>query len=493
MTPDALALIIESLRAGVLLPAALKAARVRADAFADALAADDDVRAQVTAAEREGLAHASAVVRAPPIPAGFFASGTGPKREVVATVAPDDPDAKWARVRSEADALAPGPFGRFLWIDEKCIEHGLTPTSPWWLYWLERFYASGKRWGVWMVGRGGSKSTTLERVASADSLLTYRVVPPGQRWEYPFVSVGPEDANRRIRGIEAIYTIAVGLDVKAAMSPRPHIDMKDANECDIRLASVAGTIGNLSGLNAIGLIIDEAAKLHDKGTNANPLSEIIASSASAFRSRPDIRAICCSSAWFRSGAHYELIEQGDTETNFVARIGAPFLGAALEGLEAVALWEERGDPAHMRAPDPAAAKAIREHAATLTAESPNVPTWVANPMYGATPSLAAIATRIEVQALPAKMLGNLPRHVVWLREIASVPIAADEDGGVDFTAQCHLSADMSERMMQRRGGAPADPNRGRAVQSHPLAPPGDARYAGPKQPPSRRPRRRVTL
>jgi hypothetical protein len=380
-------------------------------------------------------------------------------------------------ITQEAAALGPGMFGYFLWLDERCVSVGMTPTSPWWRWSLGEFFASGKRWGVWQVGRGGSKSTTLERVTAALAEFAERVVPPGQRWELPYVSVGPEDANRRIRGIEAIYTRSMHLDVKALTSPRAHIDHDDIRANPIRVASVAGTIGNLSGLNAIGLLIDEAGKLHDKSTNANPLSEIIASVISAFRARQNIWAVVCSSAMWRSGAFFELIEQGDTEQNYVARIGEQFLPIVLEGLEAVAVWEELGDASVMRPPDPVAAKAVRAHAASLDARSPAVPSWLANLMYGPTPAAAAVALRKEVQALPAKMLGGRARHEIFLREICSVPMAGDEE--TDYSDQCVLAADMTHAIADKRAGSVSKPKPG-AVQQHPLAPPGDARYAGPR-------------
>lgn len=514
ISPDARALVIESLRAGCDLATATRAARVPLPAWEAAIAESPELAAEATAAitaAREDAAAARAEIEraaawerakqasaerereeaerraAAAITKPRARAATGKAAITSADTPAHDPE-RAARIRSEAAALAPGGFGRFLWIDWKAVEAGFPPTSAWWRASLNGFYGSGKRWGYWMVGRGGSKSTTLIRVASADALLTPRIIPTGERWELPIVSVGPEDANRRIRSAEALYQRALGLvDTKAALSPRAHIDTEDLDGNDIRVASVAGTVGNLSGLNLIGLLFDEAAKLLDAAKNANPLSEIIASCTSAFRGRPDMRAIVCSSAWEDTGAHYDAIKHGDTETNYIARLGAEFLPAALEGLEAVAQWEEAGDTAHLRAPDHEAARIIRAHARSLTADSPAIPTWIANEMYGATPALAAIATRIEVQALPPKMLGSLPRAAVWLREIASVPMPAG-DSGADHSDQCALAAAMSERLTAHLRGAPRHARPGQSAP-HPYAAPGDARYAGP---PPRQHRARTT-
>jgi hypothetical protein len=308
----------------------------------------------------------------------------------------------------------------------------MPPTSPWWLWSIGEFYASGKPWGVFLVGRGGGKSTTLEKVAGSTSFFGRRRVPPGQVWTWPFISVGPDDANRRITGIAAVYR-AIGLEivgedgadgkVKAGVrilrAPRGVLQLDDRSGNEIQLASIAGTIGNVSGPSTMGMTIDEAAKLHDKAVNANPLTEIIASGAQTSRARPGWRAICCSSAWERTGAHFQLVEQGDNETNFVARVGSDFLGEALEGFESVAQWEQaRGDAI--------AAEMIREHAAALTAESATVPTWLANPTFGNPDGVAwkgaALASRKLVQALPEGALDGIPRVTFWLRENGSVPM-----------------------------------------------------------------------
>ncbi len=399
-------------------------------------------------------------------------------------------DPRRERILAEARALAPGPYGRFLWFDARCTsdwtdsngirQRGLTPTSRWWIWAIEEFFKSGKRWWFVEVGRGGSKSTTLERLAGSLSYLEERTVPPGQTWEYLFISVAVDDANRRIHGLEAAIARGFGVeDLRVVTSPRGHIAMLDVHQNKILLSSISGTISSVSGPNAIGIIVDEAAKLRDKSTNANPLREIIASVTATFRARPNIYAIVCSSAWTRAGAHYEAIHgkgEGDNDVRHIARIGDRFLGAALEGLEAVALWEERGDV--LRPPNEEGARAIRAHAASLTSTSPNVPTWVANEMYGATPSAGALATRLEVQALPASVLGGLPRHMVWLREIASVPLDADVDG-VDIELQCMMAAAINAKLAGRFGGAPRAPE-GQLIKV-PGARPGDARYAGPPQ------------
>lgn len=396
-----------------------------------------------------------------------------------------------ARISEAAALFAPGPFGFLLWVDARCVSAGRPPLSPWWRspYALRGFYESGKRWGIFCVGRGGGKSTSLEEVAATESLFAPRSVPPGQIWTWPFISTNPGDASRRLRGIEAIYR-AIGLQFVGEIGPSgtkvtegirvsyaspANMMLLDARGNPIQLLSIAGTIGNVSGPSTIGGTIDEAAKLLDKTEHANPLHEVFASLTQTFRARPGIRAICCSSAFDRAGLHFKMVEAGTTETNFVAHIGKDFLDDALRGFEQVAQWEQH----HKK--DPRAAAQVRTHAASLSAASPFVPTWVANPTLG-NPSAqpwdgAALASRIELEAIPegSDKLEGFTRTTLWLRECGS--LAIDRAGGFDPRSQLVGLADANAELARRIGrGAPHAPG----PQPHPLAPPGDPRYAGPR-------------
>lgn len=370
-----------------------------------------------------------------------------------------DPSLSPVAGTEERAADGDSPFDRLMQVDAACVEYGMPALSDWWRWSLGDFYASGKTWGIFHVGRGGGKSTSLERVAGSDAYYVKRNVPPGQVWTWPFISIGPDDANRRVDGISAVYhamglafvgdetgeedekgkpvKVKDGEGVSVVHSPRAALSLKDFHGNTIKLMSIAGTIGNISGPSTIGLTVDEAAKLHDKSEHVNPLTEIIASGAQTSRGRAGWRAIVCSSAWEQGGTHAELAERGDTETNFVARIGERFLPAALYGFEAVAQWEEaRGDHD--------AAKRIRAHAKTLTARSHMIPTWVANPTIGNPCGEpwdgAALATRMLAEVLPDKSLEGVPRIVYWLRENGSLPMApgAGKPGplaGVEFPTQ----------------------------------------------------------
>lgn len=461
ISPEQRDRILESLRVGCDLEESCKAQGVTAEDARKLMGADEGWRADVVAATGDGAdARKAAFAEVAAHSASLDAVAPAKAVQVIHVPEGMGRDAKrFEDIAGQAARFAPGPFGYLLWTDAQCTLAGFPPMSAWWRYSTREFYASGKPWGIFLVGRGGGKSTTLERCAASDARFVERKVFPGQVWTWPFISVGPDDANRRITGIAAVFR-ACGLNiigeddgeggkwkegVKVARSPRGSLELTDAIGNDIQLASIAGTIGNVSGPSTTGMTIDEAAKLLDKGTNANPLTEIIASGAQTSRARAGWRAICCSSAMWTTGAHYELIRQGDNASNYVAKIGAEFLDETVRGFESVASWESaRGDAT--------AAKLIRDHAASLTEASPFVPTHLANPTLGNPDGApwegAALASRMLVDALPEAALGGVPRIVYWLRENGSVPMPqGDGDDGMSAKEQL---IGIRDRMRARR-------------------------------------------
>jgi hypothetical protein len=432
-TRDQIDAITESLRAGgVSYMRALRAAGVTLGAMAAACDADPMLQEELREAERVGkekpppapvkpaeapvptgwadVAQASAEAQAPPPEPGDEEDlGDGD----------DENENRWSLVRAEAaKCFGPGMFGLLLWLDAKLVAAGFPPISPWWLAFARTFYASGKRWAVVLAGRGAGKSTVLTRVAVVEGIFGERSIPPGQRWIWPFISVGIPDARRRILEIQAILTAIgiMGLDKQGNLVPLepsypqgvPTIETEDASGNPIAFVALAGTIAGVSGPSSIGATIDEEAKLRDKAANANPATEILASLVQTFRGRPGIHAIRCSSAWEEAGSHHGSIVAGSNLVNHVASIGAEFLPVVLAGHEEVARWEE----AHG---NPKGAAQIRAFAAALTADSPNVPTWLGNP------TIAPITSRIDVEALPPDALDGIDRTTYWLRENGSQP------------------------------------------------------------------------
>lgn len=356
----------------------------------------------------------------------------------------DQPD--WDAIRAEAEELAPGPYGHLLWQEEHLAAGGFPRLSPWWLWTAEGFFASMKRWLLALAGRGAGKSTILTRLATTLALLTSRRIPPGQTWIWPFVSVLPVDAKRRLVEIQAVLLHAYGLEQKiTSPDSTPTLAMSDALGNSIAWVSSASTIGNVSGPSSLGATMDEEEKiLYERA------GEILGSLGQTFRARAHIRGFRVSSAMSVEGTLYRSVSRGDTITNYVARIG-PFLDAAVAGFLEVACWEEqRGNDE--------AARVIRVHVATLTSESTGIPTWLGNPTFGNpsetpwAPERAAVATRIEAEAVEPDNLGGVSREAYWLRECGSVPTGAgifeDSDGEYAVVGE---SSRYSEETAYERG------------------------------------------
>jgi hypothetical protein len=455
MTPDQRADVVASLAAGCALDVALRAARATlahhdAERTADAAYAGAcDVAIEAARREREAVAaeakragerDAWAAVAAVSARAeeerkadakpARVANDVGETRSKRASEATDDGAPDWDRIRAEAAEMAPGIFGVLLWQEQRLAAsgHNFPALSPFTLQTIDNFFMSGKRWLLWMAGRGFGKSTLTSRMATAIGFGVERRSAPGPAWVCPLVSVLPVDADRRLEDIQQILMHAYLQEVKIAAG-KSLIAAKDPNGCSIAWVSSASTIGNVSGPSSFAALVDEEEKILYGRAGG-----IVGSLAFTFRSRPRVYGMRVSSAMTDEGTLARACSKGNGPnaplTNFVVTLGA-HLPPAVDGLLGVASWEEaRGDIA--------AAAAIRMHAASLTADSWQIPTWLGHPSIGCpeeglrwTPADAAIATRVEAEAVDEKMLEGLPPWRYWLRECASAPTrtAAEWDDG----------------------------------------------------------------
>lgn len=382
------------------------------------------------------------------------------------------PAAGLARVRDEAARrYGPGLFGLLLYQDD-LLAAGPRPIhsiSPWWRETFRAYFAARLSfpmlfWILAMVGRGGGKSTTLERLAIIVMLFAPRTMSSAEAWQWPFISIRAEDAARRIREIEKLINRAYGLDVKA--NSQNVIATEDASGNAIEFISLASTIGNVSGPSTGGCTVDEAGKL--RFTGANPDAELIISLAETSRARDNWLGVRCSSAWLTRGAHHAAVVQGSNVVNFVATIGVAWIDVALEGYEEVARWEAAQGNRE-------GAAQIRAWAKTLRASSPFVPTWVANN------SIGALASRLLLETVPRDPGDeDIPIVSYWLRENGSMSL--EGDGGFDPARQLDGLPEANAALCAVARGEPTTriatggdvgPMKVRG------APPGDARYAGP--------------
>jgi hypothetical protein len=326
--------------------------------------------------------------------------------------APDRSGDRWARIHEEAATLGKGLVGYLLAVESRLQAAGFPAMSPWWLFAASEFYASGKQ--EWLIrgARGLGKSTTLCRPTVVECLFGEHYVNPGEVAIWPLLSVDMDEANLKVGVLEKALS-AVGLPPSELTKirreqGRTKLCFGDAADMAIEIRVYPATVNAVSGPTMAGATDDEEAKWRsdrDKGTNS--AEEVLDAMGPAFRGRANAHHIRCSSAYRKCGPHYDDIEAGPTETRHIARIGEQFLGIARAGFEEVA--------AAIEATRPGDAATIRAYAATLTADSPNIPTHVGNP------TISALST------------WRRARNVrVWLREYGSVSTDEGDDDGTFF-------------------------------------------------------------
>jgi hypothetical protein len=314
------------------------------------------------------------------------------------------------------------PIGRLRAIDRVLASSGFHAMSEWWDWTFECFYASGKFQLTARVGRRGGKSSDVSRVAVSEGVGTMRNLPPGESGVWPIISHTMPEAHDRLDTIEAILKALAfrqvdkkpedfGTYQRTTELGRKLIRTLDIARNTIEWTVFPASINGVSGFTAIGAMCDEGAKWKDDKTGANPASIVLGSLRPCFATQSAAHLFFISSAFSTIDAHHDAIEEGDTDMQFLARLGER--GAANDSEQrarAVAAFEARSCEA--AANDNAAdakmyrdrADALRASIGTVSASSPNVPTWATHPAL-------TIERTLFLEA-------DFP---TWLREYASVP------------------------------------------------------------------------
>lgn len=387
--PQIRSILLQCLRSGMSRPDACRAAKVSYQAMLGWIDHDPKVEQAIVEAERSNASPSR--------------SESDPKRKTVG---------RWEKMLREAEAIEPGIMGIILWIDALLVSKGFHPMPQWWVSTLRRFYKSGKRWLLLRVGRRGGKSSTLCRVAVAEGIFVKRKIGPGDIGIWSVFSVDRAEATGRLVMIKSILD-ALGIKYEESNEfGRQKIITEDASGNHIEFRVYPATVGAASGFTGIGNTDDEEAKWKDEKTGANPATEVLRAvrptlgTLSVKEGMTEIQAhgFRCSSAFSEHGTHYDDVQKGDTKLHHVATIGEEFLEEARAALYLVADAEESEDDA----------RAIREYADSLTADSPNVPTFLANPTQD------PIEKRIDE-----------PDLATFLREYGSKPLSCDASGFFD--------------------------------------------------------------
>lgn len=332
--------------------------------------------------------------------------------------APEEPAAgfPWAR-------YADDPIGRLRAIDKVLVANGFHAMSLWWDEQMETFYASGKFQFTGRIGRRGAKSSTVTvRVSVSETIGTPRKLAPGQTGTWPLISHTNFEASKRLDEIEAVLK-ALGFELaqgkpeefkryqRTVEHGRALIRTLDMNGNRVEWVVYPPTIAGVSGFTAIGASCDEAAKWRDDKTGANPASIVLASLRPTFATQPAAHLYLFSSAFSTLDAHHDAVQQGDTDPQYLARLGEE--GACIDREQrdrAASRFEAKaraavvgGDALRAKVNGDRAA-AIRASMTDISPSNPNVPTWVANPSL-------SIERTLDLEE----------DFATWLREYGSVP------------------------------------------------------------------------
>lgn len=490
MTSDERANLLDSLRAGVPWAhrdLARRQATARALAEADATWAADLAAAEAEGeAERDRVASltrihvaepASGIAQGPTLapapidrgdfgsvaPQGFAASIAALQKasaELVSVLPvpaavprPITTDATTAgdRVRGEALDLAPGVFGMLLWVERKRKAAGLDPLDPQWLWHFDSFYASGKTVDVGRFGLRAAKSWSVCTALVAESLLMPRRLSVVGRC--PIMSSDKSEAGDRFTTICEVLR-ACGLSEMTRGEPDSGsfktsgggsqanvIELFDFDGHPIEFRTQAASVKGAAGFTGIAGFGDEL-DLWGRAEGANPARQVVEVLVTRYTTQPDARLHLMSATYDRESYHAELIDGGDTPLRYVARLGER--GAEKDMRDRTRLARATGstDPMLLAPSDP---------------RSVNVPSWVSNPVA-------------PIEDCYKKADGDI-------RRMFSLYGAKPELAENGPSEQWRGLADRNAALVRAVNERTATPT----IGTHPLAPPGDPRFAPPRR------------
>lgn len=205
----------------------------------------------------------------------------------------------------------PDLFAALCGMDADLEAAGFPPLTRWWRKELERFFSHPTALtAAYRVGRGGAKSTTAVKVATAMTIYGDFVVPKGERHYFAFVSENKDEAQGRLRLIEA-YLDALGVPFRRSG------DVIDLVEEPRGFRVLAARVGAVSGFRAYGWCSDETAKW--KGEDgSNPADEVVTSLQAMTVTHEYARGMMISSPLGKLDYHAKTVDAGDTAHTIVA-------------------------------------------------------------------------------------------------------------------------------------------------------------------------------
>ncbi len=202
-------------------------------------------------------------------------------------------------------------------IDTALAEKGWPRISPWWWNVIETFYESGVLGCVIQGGRRGGKSATIAaKVAVAELLTTVgegeekrplHDVPPGDIGYFGMVSAEKGQAKARLSTAKkALRALGYNFDV----ANTEELILQDTR---LGIKAVTASKEGVVSFTCIGFLADEMALWSDDRGD-NPASEVVESLKPTMATMPNARGWYVSAPWAELGLHYEMMEEGDNES-----------------------------------------------------------------------------------------------------------------------------------------------------------------------------------
>jgi hypothetical protein len=369
----------------------------------------------------------------------------------------------WDRVRREALALGdpsdPELYRYLLWVEGRAMAFGMHALDPSWKRHFRAFYSSGKFVDVGRFGVRAAKSDSVMYAIMGEVLLNLRSLQADKTGVCPIMSSNMREAGDRFDTAKALLRAVGFRDLtgsKAAVEPRSFkasgggnaalvIELLDSQDHPVEFrvypASEAGAAG-FTGIAGFGDELD----LWGKATGANPASKVLRVLRSRYTTQPEAKLHLMSATYDRESEHAQLIKNGDTMGQYVARLGIE--GAAYD-------FEQR-----MRLAKLIDSKDPMLCGPMLPPSCADIPCWVTNPI---TPIEEAYAKADgDLRIMFALFGGRL-----------------EASGGGGGAAQCiyaaRVTAALSDRMNGRTRIASPDYVEPMKIKG---ARPGDARYDG---------------
>lgn len=349
---------------------------------------------------------------------------------------------RWARAHEEAAVLggAQPDIGRLLWVERRCVDAGLHAMHPLWIRHFADFYASGAFEDVGRFGVRAAKSDSTCRAITAEVLLMPRILERTVNARCPVMSANINEANDRFVTITEILRACGILDFfghgdvnegtfkKSGGGMAPLIiELHDAQGHKVKFQVSAANEAAAAGFTGIAGFCDEL-DLYGKATGANPAAKVLRILRSRYATQPDARLHLMSATYDRESEHARLVGLGPSVGRYIARIGEEGARADHEARLRLAALIHSADPLLLAPP--------------LSADCPDIPSWVTNPIA---PIEAAYAKSADLREMFGLYGGRL--------ELAGAAAMTLEDAEYMAAQNEAMSRPMAEA---HRGGMRAD-------------------------------------